>query len=104
VRLIRQNRLGSAKARNLGAQYASSSVLIFLDAHCVPQAERLEKLLPVLEDQQSSIITPCIVDAMEPQLKGFGVTLESRLTDYVWLVERRDEHPTKYQLLAAPAC
>jgi GT2 family glycosyltransferase len=103
VRLIRRNRLGSANARNLGARCASSNVLIFLDAHCVPQAEWLEKLLRVLEDQQSSIVTPCIVDAMEPRLKGFGVTLESHLTDYIWLVEKRDEHPYEVPI-ACGAC
>jgi GT2 family glycosyltransferase len=103
VRLIRHKRMGSSRTRNIGAQHAHSNVLVFLDGHCVPQPDWLERLLLVLEHHESTIVTPCIVDAMDPTSKGFGVTLENRLTDYIWLVDKRTEDPYEVPV-ACGAC
>lgn len=45
VRVVRQQKRGPAAARNAGAAVATSDIVVFTDADCVPHADWVEKLL-----------------------------------------------------------
>jgi glycosyltransferase involved in cell wall biosynthesis len=49
---IRQEKAGPAAARNLGAEQASSSILAFIDADCVPATDWLVELLAPFSDPE----------------------------------------------------
>jgi GT2 family glycosyltransferase len=85
VQLVTQGRTGVARSRNRGAERAAGEVLVFLDAHCTPGARSLNRLAEALYDNPAALMAPCMTDAADPQLKGFGVQITDRSFRYRWL-------------------
>jgi GT2 family glycosyltransferase len=85
VRLVTQGRAGVARSRNRGAERAAGEVLVFLDAHCTPGAGWLDRLSETLYDNPAALVAPCMTDAANPRLKGFGVRITDRSFRYRWL-------------------
>jgi GT2 family glycosyltransferase len=82
-------RQGVAHARNLGAEQATAPVLIAMDAHCVPQAGWLEKMLAELPE--AGIVAPQIRSMASPSANTFGLTIRDRELGVEWLQRRGDQ-------------
>ena len=51
VKLIQQEPLGPAVARNNGARHAKGEIVVFTDADCIPEKNWLEEMLKPFEDK-----------------------------------------------------
>jgi len=51
VKLVQQEPLGPAAARNNGAKHASGEIVVFTDADCVPEKNWLKEMLSPFEDK-----------------------------------------------------
>jgi len=78
-------RHGVAYARNLGAAQAKGSILIAMDAHCVPRAGWLPKLLDELHNPGVGIVGPQISSMESPSATTFGLTIRDRELGVGWL-------------------
>lgn len=85
ARLVTQSRAGVARSRNRGAEQAAGEAFVFLDAHCTPAVDWLDRLAETLDDDPAALATPCMTDAADPHLKGFGVRITDRSFRYRWL-------------------
>jgi GT2 family glycosyltransferase len=88
VVLERQERAGVAGARRRGAELAAGGTLVFLDAHCEPQPGWLDAMAAALDEHDAGIVAPCIVDAQQPEHKGYGAKPVDRMFTYRWLPRR----------------
>jgi glycosyltransferase involved in cell wall biosynthesis len=52
VELLKQDHMGPAAARNLGAKNAGGEILLFTDADCTPEVDWIEKMCTPFEDEQ----------------------------------------------------
>jgi GT2 family glycosyltransferase len=75
VRLIRTDRMGVAKARNLGASRSTGDVLVFADAHVRAPEGWHQPMLESLADPDVGAVAPGIFSLTEPARKGFGLDL-----------------------------
>lgn len=101
IEIIRQQRSGSSLTRNQGASHASSDILVFMDAHCLPRKGWLEGLLDALSNHPDHVVTPSISSIQDRALKGFGVTTNHEF-DYIWL---KQESTAPYAVpIASGAC
>ena len=75
VLLIRTDRMGVAKARNLGASRSAGEVLVFADAHTRAPQEWYGPMLDALADPEVGAVAPGIFSLTEPARKGFGLDL-----------------------------
>ena len=93
---------GVAHARNLGAEEANGSVLVTMDAHCIPQAGWLSKMLDALDKPGVGIAAPQIRSIECPDATAFGLTISDRELGVSWLPKQSDR---LYQVpLAGCAC
>jgi GT2 family glycosyltransferase len=91
-------RRGVAHCRNLGAERATGPIMVTMDAHCVPQAGWIEKLLAELEKPGVGIAATRIVSADNHDISTFGLTIHDREFGVQWL-HRKGETP--YEIPAA---
>jgi len=84
VRLLRQQHVGIARARNAGAEIATQSVLVFLDAHCTVERRWLLPLLRVLETEPEALVGPAVRDARDPRYAGCGAEIVDAIFTYRW--------------------
>jgi glycosyltransferase involved in cell wall biosynthesis len=75
VLLIRTDRLGVAKARNVGASRSTGDVLVFADAHVRAPEGWSRPMLESLADPEVGAVAPGIFSLTEPARKGFGMDL-----------------------------
>lgn len=102
VKVLSQTRAGIAQSRNRGAKEAKGDVLIFLDAHCCPQPKWIDMLLSALEKNRNSILTPCLSDMRNTNLRGYGAKVVDRTFRYRWLTKQAD---TPYEIpIAGGGC
>lgn len=80
VKLVRSPGLGSAKARNFGAQLANGDVLVFADAHITVPPTWVTGLLPCLD--RYDCISPAI-KTMGSEAVGYGITVNKSF-DMCW--------------------
>lgn len=80
VNLVQSPGLGSAKARNFGAQFANGDVFVFADAHITVPPTWTAGLLPALE--QYDCISPAI-KTMGSEAVGYGTTVNKSF-DTCW--------------------
>jgi glycosyltransferase involved in cell wall biosynthesis len=86
VRVIRAGeRLGIARARNLGGCAANGEMLVFSDAHVDVQPGWFEGLLPSLEDDGVGLVAPAIAVMGNEAAKGYGYTLSDLSLGVRWL-------------------
>jgi GT2 family glycosyltransferase len=95
VRLLKPDqRLGVARARNLGAASASGEVLVFSDAHVRVGFGWLEGLLPVLARAQVGAAGPAISVVGNASAKGYGYTFDDLSFGCRWLGwQSAEPHP-----------
>ena len=84
VRLIRQDHLGIAPARNLGALEATQPVIVFLDAHCSVDENWLEPLVDTLQQTPTALVGPAVRDERDRRFVGCGAELIDALLTYRW--------------------
>src|SRR5712691_4316657 len=86
IRLVTsRDRLGVARARNLGAASASGRALVFSDAHIDVTSGWLDHLMPVLEGPHVGAVAPAVSSIGDPAAKGFGLSLNDLSLVAHWL-------------------
>ena len=92
VSVVRAAGLGVAGARNLGAQWASGEILVFLDGHCYTPPGWMTALIAPLGDPQVGIVGPSFASLHEGNgARGFGATWRDASLEIEWLPQRGDE-------------
>ena len=93
--VIRSQDLGVAKARNLGASFASGEVLVFADAHIEVSGEWWRPLIALLESDPSiAAVSPMISDVHERHRRGCGLKFTGPELTAKWLPRNSDSpHP-----------
>ncbi|MBV9581612.1 MAG: glycosyltransferase family 2 protein [Chloroflexi bacterium] len=81
-------RLGSARARNFGAAHARGDALIFCDAHISVPADWMGALLALLHSAAVGAVGPVVVEAGQPNCKGFGAEWSDAALTWGWLPQR----------------
>ena len=92
VVVYRTDRVGIARARNLGASWAQGETVVFSDAHVRVPADWWAPLAAALKDSRIAAAGPAICDMNSPEWKGYGYRYEGPdLLDMAWLKKERDE-------------
>lgn len=87
-------RLGIARARNLGAANSKGDVLVFGDAHIEATFGWVEGLLPLLRRESVGIAIPTVTVMGNPAAKGYGYTLADLSLNMRWLSwQGAEPHP-----------
>ncbi len=97
--LVRQSRRGVAAARAAGAKRATGEVLVFLDAHTVPQPGWLATLTRECDKDGRRLLAPAVADSRDRATRGCGATLVDRNLRYRWLIPASRE---PYDIPIAP--
>lgn len=93
VKRINSHGIGAAGARNIGAQNASGSYLVFCDAHVFFEDYWLEGLLEPIQKGSADGVTPGIANVDHPMYPGFGQTLNASL-EVQWHLNQKRPFPT----------
>lgn len=101
TRLIRTERIGVARARNLGARQARGRFLFFADAHLTMEPGCWEPMLEVLAQPMVGGVAPGIVDLEHPEYTGYGIRFRGPDLILKWL-DRQSDDP--YQVPLVPWC
>jgi GT2 family glycosyltransferase len=103
IRLFKTGiRLGSAKARNFGADHAEGNVLIFVDAHVFFPKGWVMPILETLSQENVGAVAPGINAWGNPEIKGFGLRWRNTRLDIEWL---RQQCPQPYAVpMVGAAC
>ncbi|MGQ7279447.1 glycosyltransferase [Brevibacillus thermoruber] len=83
VKLITTPGIGAAAARNLGAEHAKGTYLIFCDAHLTFPHYWIDGLVDLIKSGRTDAVSPAIASMHEPHKIGYGQTLDQRL-GVVW--------------------
>ncbi len=79
ISLYRTEGIGSANARNYGAEKAAGKYFVFCDAHLEFADRWLDHLLKPLLNNQTDAVSPAIGSMKNPDFTGYGQTLKSNL-------------------------
>ncbi|RUL48672.1 glycosyltransferase [Lysinibacillus antri] len=100
IKLIKAEGLGSAMARNLGAESASGDFFIFCDAHLAFEDFWVENLLNPILSGEADAVNPGIADSTNPDSIGFGYSWNHNL-EPKW---NADKHKPFFSPLLAGGC
>ena len=100
IKLKETTGLGSAMARNSGAEIAMGEYFIFCDAHLAFEDKWMENLLEPIVNGKADASNPGIADSGNPESIGFGYTWNHKL-EPKWNVEK---HLPFYTPLLAGGC
>jgi len=89
VRLFKTSGLGTANARNFGANYAEGEFLIFADAHVTVPDSWLDFLLEGFSFTDADLLAPAMASINNPRAVGYGLSLNQDLEVY-WHTEKPD--------------
>ena len=84
VRVVRQEHVGVAAARNRGTRDATQPVVVFLDAHCTVDSFWLKPLLDALDHAPDALVGPAVRDARHPCFIGCGGEIVDARFTYRW--------------------
>ena len=84
--------LGVAGARNKGAEVASGEILVFLDAHVLPDPGWLGELVELLSDPSVGLAGLCVRSFDDPTAKGYAMVIEGPDLSTNW-VKQSSEAP-----------
>lgn len=90
VKFLRTSGLGSAKARNFGAQHAKGQYLVFCDAHVFVEAYWLDKLLEGFNIPAAGAVCPAIAPHDNPDAIGYGQVMNERV-EAKWILTNPKE-------------
>lgn len=79
VRFFTTTGLGSAKARNFGAEQANGDYLVFCDAHVFVEAFWLDKLVGTLRNPEIGAVCPAIAPHNQPAAIGYGQVMNEKV-------------------------
>ncbi len=79
ITLISTDGLGPAAARNLAVNSARGDILVFLDAHMIPDKYWLDKLISSFEDPSLTVLSPAIGSFNPSHPDVYGLVLDKRL-------------------------
>ena len=79
IKPLKKRGLGSANARNVGADAASGDVLIFCDAHITVEDGWLDRLLGLLRAPEVDAACPAMGVIGQPEVVGYGQTWDEEL-------------------------
>lgn len=99
LRMIRSpERIGVASARNLGAEAAAGSLLVFSDAHVEPDADWARQFERVIADPGVGAVGPAILAMGAPSEAGYGRRWKDAALNAQWL-PRQAAHPYPVPML-----
>jgi GT2 family glycosyltransferase len=99
LRVIRSpERIGVAAARNLGADAAAGSLLVFSDAHVEPDADWARHFERALADPSVGAVGPAILAMGAPSEAGYGRRWKDAALNAQWL-PRQAAHPYPVPML-----
>jgi GT2 family glycosyltransferase len=101
LRVIRGRRLGSASARNVGAQHARGDVIIFSDAHVSAPEHWWVPICESLRDPAVGAVAPVISVMGSESSKGYGMRWKGPDFGVEWLPP---EQGTPHSIGLAPGC
>lgn len=84
VRLVRGQGLGASRARNLGAEAAAGDILVFLDAHVIPDPGWLEELVPLLREPTVGLAGLGVRNLEAPQAVGYTLFFKDEHLGMDW--------------------
>ena len=90
VKFLKSDSIGSAKARNFGAEQASGDFLVFCDAHVFVEAFWLDKLLSSFVSPDVGAVSPGIAPHNNVGAVGYGQYMTERL-EAKWYVSKPQE-------------
>lgn len=79
IKLVRTEGIGLPKAKNLGAEHAKGTYLIFCDAHLFFEDYWIDQLLEPIRQGKADGTTPGIAPTNNPDVAGYGQTLNQQL-------------------------
>ncbi|WAA08598.1 glycosyltransferase family 2 protein [Fervidibacillus albus] len=79
IRLIFADNVGVAMARNIGAEQAKGTYIIFCDAHLFFVDYWIDRLLEPIEKGVVDVTNPGIANAANPRAVGYGYTWNGKL-------------------------
>ena len=86
IRLLKTGeRLGVAGARNYGAAFAESNILIFIDAHMLFPQNWLTPILDVLYEEQVQLVVPAVSAWGNPYAIGYGISWKGAKLEPRWM-------------------
>lgn len=92
VRLVKTDqRLGVARARNLGADLVRGEVVVFVDAHVLFQPDWVLPLLEALKREDVAIAAPGVSAWGNVGAKGYGMRWRNARLDIEWLSKKSNE-------------
>jgi glycosyltransferase involved in cell wall biosynthesis len=87
-----RRRRGTSSAKDLGARKAHGEVLVFLDAHCKPEAWAIERLVNDVETFEGSVVVTPRIPNLDPEAwackddqTGYGYGLDLERFHCEWL-------------------
>lgn len=102
IRLLKTGeRLGVAGARNYGAAFAESNILIFIDAHMLFPQNWLTPVLDVLHEEQVRLVVPAVNAWGNPHAIGYGISWKGEKLKPQWLSK---QSPNPYPVPLAGGC
>ncbi|MEO8970889.1 MAG: glycosyltransferase [Ktedonobacteraceae bacterium] len=102
IRLLKTGeRLGVAGARNYGAAFAESNILIFIDAHMLFPRNWLAPVLDVLDEEQVQMVIPAVSAWGNPHAIGYGISWKGAKLEPKWLGK---QSPDPYAVPLAGGC
>ena len=93
VKFLKSESIGSAKARNFGAEYAGGDFLVFCDAHVFVEAFWLDKLLSTFTSPEIGAVSPAIAPHDNVGAVGYGQSMTERLEAKWHIIKPQDIQP-----------
>lgn len=90
IRVIRTEGIGPSGARNLGVKAAGGEMLVFLDAHVIPQKNWLDGLAARFDSMEVYAVAP-VLGAFNPSHPDvYGVAMDQKMQPY-WITRPVEE-------------
>jgi glycosyltransferase involved in cell wall biosynthesis len=93
VRVVRSERIGIPRARNLGAEHARGAYVLFIDAHCTVSPNWLRRFADALAPSDVALIGPTFTRLHEPEPRGCGNVWINHRLESAWLEPLATDRP-----------
>ena len=93
VRVVRTERVGIPRARNLGAEHARGAYVLFIDAHCTVSPDWLRRFADALAPSDVALVGPTFTRLHEPEPRGCGNVWINHRLESAWLEPVATDRP-----------